>query len=98
MHESSACQDALWSRYDVQAVSSIRGFCRDPKTAWEFERDFVAMCKDVRPNPAHFAIASLAHGGLLQHVVTQNCDGLHSAAFETTETKSPFSRPLARLF
>jgi NAD-dependent SIR2 family protein deacetylase len=34
----------------------------------------------ARPNPAHHAVTSLQQSGLLTGVVTQNVDGLHSAA------------------
>jgi NAD-dependent SIR2 family protein deacetylase len=34
----------------------------------------------VAPNPAHHAVVALEQAGLVDHVVTQNVDGLHQAA------------------
>lgn len=34
----------------------------------------------IAPNPAHEAVAALEHAGLVEGVVTQNVDGLHTAA------------------
>jgi NAD-dependent SIR2 family protein deacetylase len=35
---------------------------------------------DARPNPGHHAVAALQRAGLLSGLVTQNVDGLHTAA------------------
>jgi NAD-dependent deacetylase len=34
----------------------------------------------VKPNPGHLALAELEEAGLVQHVITQNVDGLHHRA------------------
>jgi NAD-dependent SIR2 family protein deacetylase len=39
-----------------------------------------ARVRDARPNPAHYAIARLETIGAVSGVITQNVDGLHSAA------------------
>jgi len=36
--------------------------------------------RHAKPNPAHYALADLEHRGQLQAVITQNIDGLHTAA------------------
>ena len=36
--------------------------------------------REVKPNPAHIALAKLEEAGLLKTVITQNIDGLHQAA------------------
>jgi NAD-dependent SIR2 family protein deacetylase len=43
--------------------------------------------EDVRPNVAHRAVAAFEDAGLVQHVVTQNVDGLHQAAGSRSVTE-----------
>ena len=38
------------------------------------------IIKNIKPNPAHFALANLEERGMLQAVITQNVDGLHQDA------------------
>ena len=38
------------------------------------------MMRDARPNAAHIALARLERRGRLAHLITQNVDGLHTAA------------------
>ncbi len=42
------------------------------------------LSAEVRPNPAHIALAELEKRGILRSVVTQNIDGLHQAAGSRT--------------
>jgi NAD-dependent deacetylase len=46
--------------------------------SWAMRREFFA--KDVRPNPAHEAIAAIDAAGRGHGVITQNIDGLHQLA------------------
>jgi NAD-dependent deacetylase len=47
---------------------------------WDFKLEGWPAFKAAEPNPAHRAIARLEQAGLLEMVVTQNIDGLHSKA------------------
>lgn len=77
-------QDGLWAQYDPMEMASEAGFRRNPKLVWEWYEYRFGMVKSARPNPGHLAIAQLE--GLIPSVtvVTQNIDGLHSAAGSTT--------------
>ncbi|AGW14884.1 SIR2 family NAD-dependent protein deacylase [Megalodesulfovibrio gigas] len=70
----------LWSRHDPMRVATLAALRRDPRQVWEFlldaNRDFDA----ARPNAGHTALASLEAAGRLQAIITQNIDGLHTAA------------------
>lgn len=70
----------IWSDVDPFEVASIDAFQRDPKRFWEFYRPRFSMLGDKRPNAAHEALATLEARGLLDAVITQNIDRLHSSA------------------
>ena len=42
------------------------------------------LCLDAKPNAAHYKLAELEEKGKLRSVVTQNIDGLHTAAGSKT--------------
>ena len=69
----------LWANVDPMAVAHISVFRRDPETFWSFYGQRFATLGDKEPNGAHRALAALEERGLLQAVVTQNIDGLHTA-------------------
>lgn len=73
-------QSGLWEKFDPFEVAHIDSFRRDPKTFWDFYRPRFGMLADKQPNPAHRALAELEDRGLLEAVITQNIDRLHTAA------------------
>src|SRR4051812_23423965 len=70
----------VWAQYDPYEVASIDGFRRDPERVWEFYGARLAVLADAAPNRAHLALAALEARGLVQAVVTQNVDRLHTSA------------------
>jgi len=70
----------VWSRYDPMEVASIDGFRRDPERVWEFYGRRLGVLARVEPNPAHRVLAALEAEGLVDAVITQNVDGLHTRA------------------
>jgi len=70
----------LWENVDPMEVAHISVFRRDPETFWSFYGQRFATLGDKQPNAAHAALARLEAEGLLRAVVTQNIDGLHTAA------------------
>ncbi len=70
-------EGGLWTRYDPIKVASIDYFMADPSAYWKVSRDRGRVALAARPNPAHFALATLERKGHLVGVVTQNTDGLH---------------------
>ncbi len=73
----------LWDEYD-QSLLEIGRFNRDPGSSWEAIRAiFYASLPDgsrPAPNAAHRVLAQWERDGILAYIVTQNIDGLHSAA------------------
>jgi NAD-dependent deacetylase len=75
--------DGLWEEHRIEDVATPEGFEADPDLVHRFynERRRQLVGSDVRPNPAHLALARLEAalpGDVL--VVTQNIDDLHERA------------------
>jgi NAD-dependent deacetylase len=73
--------DGLWEGHRIEDVASPEGFYRDPLLVWNFYNARRENVTKVKPNPGHYALAKLeARWGDRFTLVTQNVDGLHSAA------------------
>ena len=72
----------LWEGHRVEDVATPEAFARDPALVWRFYNLRRANLRDVRPNPGHFALVELENRLGPDHfaLITQNVDGLHSAA------------------
>ena len=75
--------EGLWEKVDPMEVAHIDAFRADPARFWNFYRPRLHGLGGVDPNPAHEALAELEHRGLLEAVVTQNIDMLHTRAGST---------------
>jgi len=77
-------KDGLWTQYNIDDVASIEGYLRDPALVLEFYNLRRNTHANVKPNPAHVALAQLESaweglGGVVT-VCTQNIDNLHEQA------------------
>lgn len=75
--------DGIWAKVDLEDVATYDGYRRDPRRVHAFynDRRRGLLNPDIRPNPAHLALARLERdwpGDVL--VVTQNIDDLHERA------------------
>lgn len=66
-------------RYPPEQIISHSFFMRDPEEFYRFYRDRM-IYPEAKPNAAHLKLAELERAGKLSAVITQNIDGLHSAA------------------
>ena len=67
--------DGLWSKYNPE-ILDIDFFLKNPKISWQYIKEiFYNYLKNIKPNPAHYAIASAKYP-----VITQNIDNLHQDA------------------
>jgi NAD-dependent deacetylase len=73
-------ETGIWAEVDPFEVASLRAFRRDPKRVWRFYGERVQLLREAQPNAAHVAVAELERRGLVQAVITQNIDLLHSRA------------------
>ena len=72
-------ETGLWAKVDPMEVAHIDVFERDPERFWSYYRPRFHSLGEKAPNRAHQALAELERRGLLEGVITQNIDRLHSA-------------------
>jgi NAD-dependent deacetylase len=70
----------MWENVNPMEVAHIDAFRSDPERFWAFYRPRLHSLDGVEPNPAHDALAELERRGLVEAVITQNIDMLHSKA------------------
>lgn len=74
--------NGLWHNFRVEDVATPRAFARNPALVLDFYNQRRAQLRDVRPNPAHTALARLEQGYRVS-IVTQNVDDLHERGGST---------------
>jgi NAD-dependent deacetylase len=70
----------LWKQYRAEDLATPEAFARDPRLVWEWygwRRSVVLACA---PNAAHEALARVSAARRGSRIITQNVDGLHTAA------------------
>ncbi len=65
--------------YPPETILSHSFFMRNPEEFYRFYKNKM-LCLDAKPNMAHKKLAELEKAGKLKAVITQNIDGLHTAA------------------
>ena len=70
----------LWQKTDPLTVASIFAFRQDPDQFYNWIRPLANKLLEARPNPAHYALATLESEGKLHALITQNIDDLHGKA------------------
>ncbi|TFG16056.1 MAG: NAD-dependent deacylase [Promethearchaeota archaeon] len=73
-------EGGLWSRYDPAIYASYYYFLDDPSKFWEMHNELEGLVANAKPNPAHYAIATLEKLGKVKAIITQNVDMLHQKA------------------
>jgi len=75
--------DGLWENHRIEDVATPEAFDRNPELVHQFynQRREQLLLPDIRPNPAHQALARLEQAFTGQFLlVTQNIDNLHERA------------------
>jgi NAD-dependent deacetylase len=76
--------NGLWEQHRIEDVATPEGFERDPLLVWRFYSQRRLQAAQVRPNPAHVALAKLEERlGDALFLCTQNVDPLHERAGST---------------
>jgi NAD-dependent deacetylase len=76
-------QTGLWSRFNPEQLATRDGFRRDPALVWNWYAERRAVIAAAQPHEGHRAIARMESTFDSLCVLTQNIDGLHSAAGST---------------
>jgi NAD-dependent deacetylase len=74
----------LWSKYPPDEYATYEAFIDDPDKTWHMFYELGETILKARPNAGHRALARLEELGHLRAVITQNIDGLHYEAGNTT--------------
>lgn len=72
--------DGYWQGVSVMDLASPQGFLRNPNRVWEWYNLRRNALWQVRPNPAHHALAELERRVPTFGLITQNVDRLHQKA------------------
>ena len=72
--------NGLWSKLKPEELASFDAFMRNPELVWELYNYRKKIILDVKPNPAHSALARLEELANDFTLVTQNIDNLHRRA------------------
>ena len=74
----------IWSKYDPMEYGTIDAFMANPLKIWNMLRELTEMVGDAKPNAGHKGLAELESIGRWSGVITQNVDGLHQEAGNST--------------
>jgi len=77
-------QTGLWEKYNHLELATPEAFKRNPRLVWEWyswRKELIAM---VKPNPGHLALVVMEQRFLHFTLITQNVDGLHQLAGNST--------------
>jgi len=66
-----------WANYQPVPLPDFLADDAARQEYWRYKGETWRLIREAQPNPAHQALAELAHDGRVQLLVTQNVDGLH---------------------
>ncbi|MBT4337043.1 MAG: NAD-dependent deacylase [Bacteroidetes bacterium] len=73
-------ENGLWNTYDPSFLE-ISQFLNYPIESWKLVKEvFYDFFGQAKPNKAHIAIAEMEKQGIINRVITQNIDNLHTEA------------------
>ena len=70
----------LWSKLKPEELADFDAFMRNPELVWEWYNYRKKIIHEVKPNPAHHALARLEELADDFTLITQNIDNLHRRA------------------
>jgi len=73
-------QTGFWKDFKPEELATPRAFMKNPKLVWEWYDWRRRKVREVKPNPAHHALAAMPGHFAEFTLITQNVDGLHQRA------------------
>lgn len=72
--------DGLWAKFKPEELANFNAFLNNPELVWEWYAYRRNVIKNVKPNPAHYALVEMETLVNDFTLVTQNVDNLHRRA------------------
>lgn len=69
-----------WQQIDPRTVATTEALTSNYALFQQFYAARIQALEDVKPHDGHFILANWQRRGLIQHIATQNVDGLHTLA------------------
>jgi NAD-dependent deacetylase len=85
LHTFRDAQSGLWAQYRPEDLALPDAFAHDPKLVWDWYAMRREKMNSVLPNPGHYALVEMGHRVPHFTLITQNVDGLHRKAEETSQ-------------
>jgi NAD-dependent deacetylase len=73
-------KDGLWENHKVEELATMEAFKKDPSQFWKFYNWRRNLLKEIKPNLGHYAFVDFERIYPEFNLITQNVDGLHTAA------------------
>jgi NAD-dependent deacetylase len=73
-------EEGLWKKFKPEELANFDAFIRNPDLVWGWYAYRRELIHEVKPNPAHHALAELERRAKKFTLVTQNVDNLHQRA------------------
>ena len=73
-------EDGLWKKFRPEELATFDAFMANPELVWEWYEYRRKIIEDIKPNPAHVALAEFQNYFGKFDLITQNVDGLHQQA------------------
>jgi NAD-dependent deacetylase len=73
-------ENGLWKKFRPQELATFDAFMANPQLVWEWYEYRRKILEEIKPNPAHLALAEFQNYFEKFDLVTQNVDGLHQQA------------------
>jgi NAD-dependent deacetylase len=73
-------QTGLWAKYDPHELATPEAFANNPGLVLDWYRWRYSLVMQSKPNPGHYALATMEQHVSHLTLITQNIDGLHRTA------------------
>jgi len=77
-------KEGIWKKMRPEELASMAGFMANPELVWEWYNYRRSVLSSAKPNAAHHALAEWGRACPEFILITQNVDGLHQLAGQTT--------------
>lgn len=73
-------EEGFWKEHRAEDLASLEGIRKDPALVWEWYRERLKVCQELKPHAGYYALVSMQNGKGILPLITQNVDGLHQKA------------------